>query len=418
MMRPKLLIILPIVSSILITTTAHSQTDVCAVALKEQAYDRVDTSKQIDILVAKKSDLCDKQYSSLEEARGEARQSGFNLGYSGFTIGASDAKQETSGKVSISNTSFCTSKVSDMRYSFSSDYSSQVASVAVNAWLECVKISRQNVLYLDYGISDDGRLFSGTLHLTATTGRLERTITGIATDPSSRSKVQCNIGGDPYRPKDVSKTSIEVETTGTAIICEKSKDHIESIIAIQTSNGSLPPITLHSKSAREQIQLSELKKRIQSLEQQAVRKGTIVATEQECSSLGDRWEVYNKAQGRVIVGSGKGIDDGMGEKVFVLSEIGGDYMVKLAHDQLPLHVHKGTTVKAGKVNLRVVQAAGIVTQPGHISGHAGKEPYADVVVEPPDHHIHNFTTNGGEGLVARAHKNVQPYVSLNYCIKR
>ena len=189
--------------------------------------------------------LCHDEYNSLNEARSAAQSAGFNLGYAGFTIGANGAQQNAGGKTSISQTSFCSANSADVRASLASNYEEQVTNVAVKAWADCVRESQENLLYISYKLRPDATGFDGLLHLTANQGALGRTITGILVGGVATT-VRCNIGGKWYSPEDVQKEPAVIQTTGTALSCNKDSD-VSANVSFQTSQGAVDFIELPTK---------------------------------------------------------------------------------------------------------------------------------------------------------------------------
>ncbi len=237
----------------------------CKVALTEQAFNKTKISNKSETLMASRDNVCSKAYSNVGEARASARNSGFSLGYAGFSIGASDAKQNTNGSWDISQTSFCRASKTDMKSSIASDYESQVTSVALSAWRDCVKISNENVLYLEYEESLDGNRFTGILRATANRGSLGRKITGISVVGPAGDSVTCVIGGAKYIPKKVSKQHVQMKTTGTSVACEKS-DVRAADVAFQTSEGALPFVKLPSEKEKENAEWQLLNRRVSKIE--------------------------------------------------------------------------------------------------------------------------------------------------------
>jgi hypothetical protein len=238
--------------------------DICSVALTEQAYDVEESTIQTNLMFAARDDICEKEYDSVSQARSEARSGGFNVGHAGVSIGVSGAKQSNNGKWSIKETAFCKATASDLQTSYGSEYRNQVARIAVQAWLECVKSSNQNLLYLEYAISPDGQLFTGRLRTTASTGPLQRTITGISVVGDAADTVVCNIAGKNYKPDDVGEKPVEITTTGTSVACSKSGSEGASI-ALQTSQSALPFVHLPSEREVKVSEFDELAKMIEDI---------------------------------------------------------------------------------------------------------------------------------------------------------
>lgn len=238
-------------------TAAFAQ-DVCSIAITAQAYDTEDYRTATNIMFAKKDDICNLTYNSLEEARQSAKNGGFNIGYKGLSIGASGAKQTAGGKVEISQTEFCRATQEDFSKAYSEQYQKQVASIALANWVECVRITNASSLFMDYSIHHSGQSFTGTVHRTANTGSFNSQITGISVVGSEKDSVVCNIGGKELTPRTVLETPYEITSTRTGVGCEKTGDGHASI-AIQTSVDSLPFVHLPSKVEIEQDRLDQLK---------------------------------------------------------------------------------------------------------------------------------------------------------------
>ncbi len=258
------ILILTIAVLFVFETPFANPAEVCRVALTEKAYDRERSKIRSNIMFSARDELCNREYNNIGEAQSAARSRGFSLGYSGLSIGASDARQSNNNKWNISDTKFCRATSTELQTSYASDYENQIASVAVQAWLECVKSSNENLLYLDYKISEDGQRFTGTLHTTASTGALARKITGIAVVGDAASSTTCNIAGKKYNPADVAAKPIEVKTTGTTVACEKSSDKSVSI-AFQTSVAGVPFIDLPTKKELRATEIKVLKADLASL---------------------------------------------------------------------------------------------------------------------------------------------------------
>ncbi|MEO1018801.1 MAG: hypothetical protein AAFY56_14080 [Pseudomonadota bacterium] len=226
-------------------------------------------------MYANREELCNREYNSLYEARNAASGRGFTLGYSGLSIGANKSKQSSTGKWNISETDFCTSSKTDFETAYGADYNSEVASVAVTAWLDCVRSANENALFIDYEVSREGNTFSGILRTTASTGPLARAITGIAVVGDAKDSVRCNIGGTEYIPNEF--TTVEVQTTGTAVACEKDGD-LGAEIAFQTSAGATPFINLPSKVAIELAAWDELSSEFAAFKAAVEKKNSDVET--------------------------------------------------------------------------------------------------------------------------------------------
>lgn len=233
----------------------------CNAVLTAEAYDRDSLSVNSTIMIAKKDDICSREYRDIGEAQKSARSGGFSIDYGPISIGGSSSKQKANGSWDISETAFCRATAYDLQTAYSSNYSSQVARIAVSAWLSCVESSNENQLFMDYSVSKDGQRFTGTLRTTANRGSLERKITGIGVVGPASHTVQCNIGGKTYPTNDKLRDPIGMKATSTSISCSKSGD--EGVdVAFQTDQGSVPFVKLPSKTELKISQFEILEEQI------------------------------------------------------------------------------------------------------------------------------------------------------------
>jgi hypothetical protein len=241
---------------------ALAEDSICGVVIENQAYDLTSLETHVDIAMKAKEDLCSKEYSDVGEAQSKAKSSGFNLGYSGFEIGASEAKQQTSGKWSIRDTSFCKASENEFKNSASSSFSKQVASIAVGAWLDCIKSTDTNQLFLKYEVINDGKTIIGSINSRIVNGSTDRKITAIQATGVAASGFTCQIGGQIVQ-SGVQATPIDLDSTEVGFACEKSTD---DGLAFQfvTSVTSMPWIVLPSPAAAEAKALTDLSAELES----------------------------------------------------------------------------------------------------------------------------------------------------------
>ncbi len=231
---------------VLLSAPVASAQSVCAVALTSQAFDTVNSSTIQNIAFAKRDDLCNKTYSSLSEAQSAATSSGFNISYAGTGIGASQAKKNSEGRLKIDQSDFCKATAEAFQSAYTSTYSSQIASAALSAWTECVRITSQNQLYMSYLVHPTGDFLAGILKTTVNTGELNKQIKGITVSGPEAGSVECSILNVRLKANQALETPLRLETTDTGIACSKSGPNGASI-SIATSAGSLPFIELPSK---------------------------------------------------------------------------------------------------------------------------------------------------------------------------
>jgi microcystin-dependent protein len=122
-------------------------------------------------------------------------------------------------------------------------------------------------------------------------------------------------------------------------------------------------------------------------------------------------------RGRVPMGQGQGV--GLTNRVLAQSPGSLENQV-LNANHIPAHTHSGTTDAGNSAVYRVVHQAGSGIGPGHVTGYASGA-YTDRNDNgwPLQHHTHNFTTNGGNGLnvTPSAFSIMQPSLVVRYLMK-
>lgn len=271
---------------------AANAQDICDLVLKEQAFDRSSSNVRLDVALATRDDLCSRDYRSEGEAQASARNAGLSFRYGNYDGAGSTGKQSSNSRWDVSESSLCTASASDFRQAYSGEFASTIASIAVNAWLECVTSGTRNQLYVDYLTSRDGSRFSGNLHTTARQGSLVRKITGISAVGPGRQTVRCDIGGKEYTPADVLQNPVVLESTSTTLACWRTGEEAAEV-AFQTSEIGTPFIALPSQSEIEQTEIGALAQRIQSIEQLVDDRNGIEILQKE-TYTGDRANsIYN-----------------------------------------------------------------------------------------------------------------------------
>jgi hypothetical protein len=275
--------------------------DICGAVLTESMLNIEKRSETSSIMLRKRDDLCSRTYDSVQEAQSSARQSGFDIGYGALSIGASDAKQNSSGKWEIHETNFCRATAEDFASFYSSESESRVATIAVEAWRDCVLKAQDNRLYLEFSLKEGATYFTGTLYRTVAGGTSFNTkITGINAVGEGKNDVSCNIAGKAFAPGELTE-QYQIQTTKTAVSCEKSKD-VSVSVAFQTDSDSLPFVDMPSSTTQDQTRIDELAARVDSLasaqQKEKLPIGTVVSS------------MLSEAQFREIYGSGWVLADG------------------------------------------------------------------------------------------------------------
>jgi microcystin-dependent protein len=140
--------------------------------------------------------------------------------------------------------------------------------------------------------------------------------------------------------------------------------------------------------------------------------GVIILTQAECGSLGSGWTRFSDADGRFVVGAGKGSDSNGVNRSFVTGEVGGEYEVTLDVDQIPKHNH---SIRTGYGFDEHDGLAGVAAGGSDETGI-----YQDFYNPPPGalegrgHGVLPLViSNTGEN---KPHQNMPPFLALNLCI--
>ena len=254
--------------------------DVCDLALTSGAFNTSDYSQSSNILIKKHDDACKSEYNSQSEAVGSGQQSGGSIGYGGFSLGLSDAKQTSSGKWSISDSKFCHASAEELESFTSKTARLKVTDTALSAWNECLK--NANRLYVTYEISEDGTRMRGIIHRSVGEGGgAFGNITGIHSDDPN-AKISCTIGNTPI---ELNKTvNIKFDKPTISISCIKSPK-VSVDISISTDVGDKNWMPLPSQSEQEQSSLkaandaiNQLRSQLASLSDRFVTSTTLTST--------------------------------------------------------------------------------------------------------------------------------------------
>ena len=255
------------IAIVALAETATAQNLDCGAVLRARAFDTTSLSISQDILITRRDNICSRDYSSLEEARTSARSGGFNVGYAGLSIGASEAKTNQNGRYEISETEFCKATLDDFASAFALNYEETVASIAVQNWLQCVRVAGANRLYMSYTLRGDGSYFDGNLHRSLSgesTTTTALAVDGLNVVGPGKDGVECVIAGETTDAERIRNKPIEITATTAPIACSRTNDKDVSI-GINTTSGTLATIYLPSPQAQEAEEIASLKAIIQRL---------------------------------------------------------------------------------------------------------------------------------------------------------
>lgn len=240
--------------------------DVCAVALRSNAFNTFDQTVSNNIAFEKKEEICSRDYESSEEFRNSARSGGFNLSYAGFGVGASGGKSSGSGKVHFREEAFCQASQDEFAQEYFSNTSVRVADVALRAWSNCIENTRRNSLWLEYKISSDGTGMTGTIYRTISSGRTTLKITSMQVQPSTlASEVNCSIENKLWTVNDFADgEAVTTDTTREIVACTKPSDKTVRV-AFGTDGDSLTWVEMPSIEDVGNNEVEELRSQLLAL---------------------------------------------------------------------------------------------------------------------------------------------------------
>lgn len=247
----------------MIQISGHVKADgLCDLALTSGAFNTSDYAHNARLVLKKRDDVCKSEYDSQTEAISAGQQSGGSIGYGGFNLGLSEAKQKSNQKWSISDSKFCQATAEELESFTSTVAKQQVADSALQAWNECLE--KSNRLNLKYTLNPDGTGMRGTIVRMVMDGGGFGSVTGImSSDPSV--EVVCRIGTATVELNKPVKIPIKKGETGLS--CNKSAN--ESVgIALSTDVGDTAWLTLPSKKQQESVSLQQVNAAVDSLRQQ------------------------------------------------------------------------------------------------------------------------------------------------------
>ena len=240
------------VVGVLASSDFASADNVCDIALTSGAFNTSDYAQNSRLVFKKKDDVCKSEYNSQSDAYSAGEQSGGSIGYGGFSLGLSDAKQKSNQKWSISDSKLCQASAQDLE-SFTSTFAKQkVADTALKAWSEC--IDKTNKLNLKYSLVPEGTGMTGIIVRTVSDGGGFGSITGImSSDP--KVDISCRIGTQTVEINKM--TTIKFDKGSTGISCNKPADASVSI-SLNTDVGDtawieLPSLAEQKKTSVESV---------------------------------------------------------------------------------------------------------------------------------------------------------------------
>lgn len=238
-----------VVLLLLIFKGANAQTpSVCDIVLTEKAFNTTDYSQTSRIMLKKRDDVCRSEYDSAQEAYSSAQQAGGSLGYGPWSVGLSDAHQNSKGKYTVSDSRFCKASAEELSSYTDTSFRQQVADIAVSAWLSCIRTFKNNQLFIHYTLNNDGSGITGSIFRSVANHGSFGSVTGITVN-SNKLKVikglSCKIDTQDIPVNQ--KINIQLLKTPTSFDCIKDSN-TEMSISLVTSEGNQGWIVLPTRS--------------------------------------------------------------------------------------------------------------------------------------------------------------------------
>lgn len=254
--------LLLVTSSICVAQDNVSQ--ICGIALKSRAFNTDDIAINTRLVIKKRDDACSNEYNSQGEAVAAGQSAGGGIGYGAFSFNASEAKQTSSSKWSISDSKLCKASAEELESVTSQRVKTQVANVALETWLDCIKALQQNRIFVQYSLSRDSTGFTGILHRSVSGeggfGRI-RSLSSSHDDAD----LKCQVGGSPVlvgKPLD-----IPIDRSNIGISCTKPKT-LNTSILVTTDQGDQDWIDLPSSDAKRQTDIDAMNEAVAQLSKQ------------------------------------------------------------------------------------------------------------------------------------------------------
>lgn len=392
-----------VVGVMFLTSTAYAQ-NICDTVLLQRAFDTQNISTSSDMANQKRSEICSAEYDNIGQAQSRAGSAGFSLSYAGVGIGASGSRQKSNEKWDISQTDFCKSSHESIHSSYGSNFETVVARVAVSSWLECVKTTTQDGLFVSYNVSSDGTIVSGDMHFSISGGGpLERFITGMVLPKRERDLLTCSIGGEDVSPTTIPENGFPIRNTALAFVCEIDSLERNFDVKFQTSSGPSIALEFRTPETQYQMALGDLESRINELSTDLLPSGSVIAFSQE---LGDGkcpsgYDLLDNSAGRFLVGSVDS-DDSTSEIDLGFLNFGGSSEILIESRNLPQHTH-------GFAQMGRIQTL-----------HHDKPPGRGISSPGGDYNL--GISERSRTTSANASQNdtityIPPYLALNFCVK-
>ena len=261
---------------------SHAQS-VCDIALKSGAFNTSDYAQTSNLVIKRRDDICKSEYSSQQEAVSAGQQSGGNIGYGGFSLGVSDAKQSGNSKWSIADSKYCKASAEEIDSFTSIRARQQVADIALNAWTACINSVETNRLFVQYTPNTDGSGITGTIIRSLRDGGIGK-ISGISSnDPNiSSSAISCSVG--TTRVEINKPVALQLDRSKTALACKKKDPEKSFKISLITTQGDQEWIVLPSKNEQKVSTIDEINANILQLRNQLAAINTAVAASARSAS--------------------------------------------------------------------------------------------------------------------------------------
>ncbi len=219
---------------------------VCDTVLTQKAFNTTEYSQTSRIMLKKRDDVCRSEYNSAQEAYSSAQQAGGSLGYGPWSVGLSDARQNSNGKYTVAESRFCKASAEELSSYTDTSFRQQVANIAVSAWLSCIKTFKNNQLYIRYSLNSDGSGLTGDIFRSFSEDNAHfGEVTGIAVNARESKGLSCKI--DTQNIPINQKVTIQLVKTPTSFDCIKDPN-AEMRVSLQTSLGNQGWIVLPAKS--------------------------------------------------------------------------------------------------------------------------------------------------------------------------
>lgn len=243
--------------------------DYCSIVLETKAFNVEKQKSSQDIVDQVRNDICSKTYSNAGEARSSAKASGLDVGYAGFQLGGSQAKQDGSSSYDIRQSDFCQASSSNFQKKLAEESSKTTTDIALRSWLDCIDKQSVSKAYIQWEPDRTGRSLHGKIHFSKRSGRLDEKIEGIIFQPADfpKDQVKCQIGAKTFLASELEQQPILLDDVETPFACSKLEGSYESKDLKFTFYTSeyLGWMTLYSPDTSETTDVEELERKLQAL---------------------------------------------------------------------------------------------------------------------------------------------------------